>query len=157
MRRELVHFSDPILRTPTWHVTGEDIKDLVEDMRGRVDVRRCVGIAANQLGSNLRVCVVALSSGIEVMVNPAIVSASEETEPADEGCLSFDKVQVTVYRPVSVTVRWEDEKQEAMHEQTFTGFDARVVQHEIDHLDGVVMTDRVSRSVRRRLQAQGKA
>jgi peptide deformylase len=149
-------FRDPVLKAPTKPVTlDDDINDLLEEMLKRVDGRRCVGIAANQLGVPLRTCVVFVEGRALLMINPVIVAKSADEEPADEGCLSFDGVRVTVYRPVSVRVRYEFAGQ--TREEDFFGFDARVIQHEVDHLDGVVMTDRVSRSVRRRLEAQGKA
>jgi len=108
---------------------------------------RCVGIAAPQVGSLVRVCVVDCAMnpkitdhhGRLVLVDPVIEAFSEETEVAREGCLSIPDLTANVRRALRVTVRARDvEPFEAR------GFEARVIQHEVDHLDGLLFLDRVT-------------
>jgi peptide deformylase len=114
-----------------------------------------VGIAAPQVGESLRVIVVASRPGerypqaplVEplVMVNPELLEASAETETGWEGCLSIPGMRGRVARHRAVRVRFSDLAGE-VHELALEGFPARVFQHELDHLDGLVFLDRVSDS-----------
>ena len=145
--------------------------DMVETMRGAAGI----GLAAPQVGQAVRLVVVDLlamddlpetgvpsaeASGALVLVNPEIVldDASNRVD-FEEGCLSIPDVRETVVRPDRLTLRWRDRHFEA-HEMTVEGMLARVVQHEIDHLDGVLFVDRVSalrkRLAQRRLRAMAR-
>jgi peptide deformylase len=120
------------------------VEGLLETMAG---FGRCVGLAAPQVGALVRVCVVDCSvnpkatghHGRLVLVDPEITHASQETEIAREGCLSIPDFTADVRRSVSVRVRARD-----LEEIEATGFEARVLQHEIDHLDGLLFLDRVA-------------
>jgi peptide deformylase len=110
-----------------------------------------IGLAATQVGVMHRVLVyrVEHDGPIAAVVNPEIEWSSRDKEPLDEGCLSLPGVLVEVERPVHVRVRARDERGEALLIEA-SGLEARVLQHEIDHLDGVLILDRTSRDERKR-------
>lgn len=145
-------FPDPILKQPTRHVTRVDdeakrlIDGLIRTMRHHP---RCVGLAAPQVGSNLRIAVmdatahpkVTMSHGLLVLVNPVIVAA-EGAAVQREGCLSIPDFTANVRRATRVCVRASDEVG-MLGEFWLEGFEAIVAQHETDHLDGTLFLDRV--------------
>ena len=109
-----------------------------------------VGLAANQVGVLNRVLVyrVQQQAPVSALINPEIEWSGDEEEALEEGCLSLPGVHVDVQRPIFVRVRAQDE-----HGATVTveasGLEARVIQHEMDHLDGKLVFDRISRSQRK--------
>lgn len=104
-----------------------------------------VGIAAPQVGINKRIIIVRTDTVDRVMINPTIIWCSDDTFKSAEGCLSIPKVKGNVQRHWSVKVDYSDER--GMHTcESFIGFDAAVVQHEIDHLQGILFTDRLTGS-----------
>jgi peptide deformylase len=108
-----------------------------------------VGLAANQVGIVRRVYVLdTAADGAHAVVNPVIVERSDETETEGEGCLSLEGVRVPVERAVSVTVEGKDENGNDVRLE-LTDLGARVSQHEIDHLDGVLVIDRTDAESRR--------
>jgi peptide deformylase len=102
-----------------------------------------VGLAAPQVGISQRVIVLDAGDGLTSMVNPEIFEMSEEQEKVEEGCLSLPGVRVQVHRPKSLKIRGIDERGETV-EITAEGLLARVFQHEIDHLNGVLIVDHAS-------------
>jgi peptide deformylase len=88
------------------------------------------------------------AAAIAPLVNPVLEWASDEREPMEEGCLSLPGVHVDVERPVHVRVRAQDEHGEGIRIEA-SGLEARVIQHEMDHLDGVLILDRTSREQRK--------
>lgn len=102
-----------------------------------------VGLAANQVGRLVRVIVVDLGGEPYVMVNPRITKLSPELQLSREGCLSIEagRRQGQVYRAKRIVVEWVDEAGES-RKQKFAGLIAAVIQHEVDHLDGVLWTDK---------------
>ena len=110
-----------------------------------------VGLAATQLGILHRVLVYRADPEDEVtaLVNPVLEWASEELQVAEEGCLSLPGVHVEVERPAQVRVRGRDAGGDELEVQA-EGLSARVIQHEMDHLDGVLILDRISRRRARR-------
>jgi len=111
-----------------------------------------VGLAGNQVGLLRRVLVYRPDRDDEAepraLVNPSIVERSDETESDEEGCLSLGPLRVQVERNVRVSVEARDENGEAVRIDA-DGFEARVLQHEIDHLDGVLIIDRTTPEARR--------
>ena len=109
-----------------------------------------VGLAAPQLGVSQRLLVyrVGPDAPLIALVNPALEWASDEEEVMEEGCLSLPSVHVDVERPVHVRVRGRDEEGDERLVEA-SGLEARVIQHEIDHLDGVLILDRASREQRK--------
>ena len=104
-----------------------------------------IGLAAPQVGVSHRVLVyrVEPDTPITALVNPEIEWSGEETEVVEEGCLSLPAVHVDVERPVHVRVRARDEHGEEIRVEA-SGLEARVIQHELDHLDGLLFLDRVA-------------
>lgn len=110
-----------------------------------------IGLAATQVGTMHRVLVYAVDGGagpVRALVNPVVTWASRETEVAEEGCLSLPGVGVDVDRPVHVAVEARDARGEPVRVEA-SGLEARVIQHEVDHLDGVLILERAPRDQRK--------
>lgn len=103
-----------------------------------------VGFAANQMGFLHRVFTMNIGGEPKFYYNPEIVESGEEVVALEEGCLSFPDLYFKVKRPANVTVRYQDRDGE-VHTEELTGLASRCFQHELDHLDGVCFTDRVSK------------
>ena len=145
-------FGDPALRTRAREVDrfDDELRDEVARMGALMHDALGVGLAATQLGVLHRVLVyrVHQQSPVAALVNPEIEWSGSEAETAEEGCLSLPGVHVDVERPVHVRVRARDERGDPVVIEA-SGLEARVIQHEIDHLDGVLVLDRISRSQRK--------
>ncbi len=148
MIRPIVQVPDPVLREVARPVTGfdADLRALAQDMLETMYDAPGRGLAAPQIGLGLRLFVMDVAwkdgtSDPRVFVNPEVVDASEELVTREEGCLSIPGRISRVARPGAVTLRWQD-PEGAAREERFEGFAATCVQHEIDHLDGILCTDR---------------
>jgi peptide deformylase len=143
---------DPVLRASALEVERFDdaLRLEVQRMGELMHDALGVGLAATQLGVLHRVLVYRAypEDPLMALVNPLIEWASEELEPAEEGCLSLPGVHVEVERPARVRVRARDERGEELQVEA-EGLTARVIQHEIDHLDGILILDRISREARK--------
>lgn len=161
MLRPIRQFGDPVLREPATSlaVPDEDVRRLAADMIETMRAESGVGLAAQQIGLTDAICVVEVPPDYDVdesgarqhpdqampmvLVNPRILSQGEETRSAEEGCLSFPSVCGAIKRPLDIhlayrTLDGQDE------EIALTGFLARVVQHEVDHLNGILFIDRMT-------------
>jgi len=140
---EVKTFGDPVLKTRAAKVKDFDdaLLRLTEEMLVTMREREGVGLAANQVGRLRRVLVAGIEEDEYVLVNPVIEARSDETEVLVEGCLSIPAIQVDVERPVAVTVSGQDAAGEEIRFEA-EGLLARVFQHEVDHLDGVLILDR---------------
>ncbi|MHB8469223.1 MAG: peptide deformylase [Gaiellaceae bacterium] len=126
-----------------------DLASLVARMKLLMRDAQGIGLAATQVGVLQRLFVFAPSDDESAaVVNPELVERSEETDVADEGCLSIQGVLVPVERAVAVTLVGRDERGEEVRYE-LDGYAARCVQHETDHLDGVLMFDRTTPEARR--------
>ena len=145
-------FGDPSLRSKALEVTRFDDRLAVEiDRMARLmDDAIGLGLAATQLGVMHRVLIyrVGFDAPLVAVVNPRLEWSSEEQEEAEEGCLSLPGVAVDVERPLHVRVRAQDQTGEEILIEA-SGLEARVVQHEMDHLDGVLILDRTSKEQRK--------
>ena len=145
-------FGDPVLRTPAEPVRDFDkeLRSLVKDLTETMIDAPGVGLAAPQIGLSQRLLVyrVGQDAPLVALVNPQIEWSSGDEETLEEGCLSIPGVAVDVERPVHVRVRAQDETG-AERVVEASGLEARVIQHEIDHLDGVLILDRTSRDQRK--------
>jgi len=150
MALEIKTFGDPVLKTRASKVKEFDdgLERFTEDMLATMREHEGVGLAANQVGRLRRVLVAGVEEEEYVLVNPAIEASSEETETGAEGCLSIPGIQVDVERPVAVTVSGQDAAGKPVRLEA-EGLLARVIQHEIDHLDGVLILDRPDRDSRK--------
>jgi peptide deformylase len=127
----------------------EELRSLVERMKLLMVDARGIGLAATQVGVLRRVFVFQLDEEHVVAVaNPEIVERGGETEVADEGCLSIQGITVPVERSLHVVLEGQDENGAAVRYE-LDGYEARCVQHESDHLDGVLMIDRTTAEARR--------
>jgi peptide deformylase len=146
-------YGDPVLRSRAREVEAFD-DGLVEEVRRMGQIMHDaygIGLAATQLGVMHRVLVYRVEGDAPVaaLVNPRLEWSSDDTEPLDEGCLSLPGVLVEVERPIHVRVAAQDERGEDIVIEA-SGLEARVIQHEMDHLDGVLILDRTSRDERKR-------
>jgi len=145
-------FGDPVLKSRATEVDRFDdsLKGQVARMAGLMHDALGLGLAAPQLGISQRLLVyrVGLDAPVVVLANPEIEWASDDGESFEEGCLSIPGVVVDVDRPVHVRVRAVDEEGEDRVVEA-SGLEARVIQHEMDHLDGVLILDRTSRDQRK--------
>ena len=143
-------FGDPILKTRAALVKDFDgsLERLAEDMLATMRELEGVGLAANQVGRLKRILVAAVEDDEYVLVNPVIEEASETTESVPEGCLSIPGIQVEVERPTEITISGQDASGEPIRIEA-EGLLARVFQHEVDHLDGVLILDRTDRASRK--------
>jgi peptide deformylase len=150
---EIITWPDPILKKHSVVVpdVNGDVQALVQELFDAMDRGRGVGLAGVQVGRLLRVFVTRVPGDApRAFINPDILETSIEMEPFEEGCLSFPGIYTDVIRPSSVRVQAWNQKG-----RPFTlsaeGYLARVIQHEFDHLNGVVFLDRIDQKKRQRL------
>jgi peptide deformylase len=121
----------------------DDIRVLAREMLDTMQREEGVGLAAPQVGRSIRLFVVKADDGVErVFINPQIVATSTETVVYEEGCLSIPKMYEDVVRPERITIQARNEKGRRFNLEA-DGFLARVIQHEYDHLEGVLFIDRI--------------
>ena len=151
----IVIYGAQALRNKSVDITPEypELKKLIDDMFLTLDEASGVGLAAPQIGKNIRLFIVdctpwadenpELESYRKVFINAEIYEHSEESDLFNEGCLSLPGLHEDVRRPVAIKMRWLDENFEE-HDEVIDGLPARVIQHEYDHLEGKVFTDRLT-------------
>lgn len=148
----IIPFGHPVLRKRAEDI-GQDYPELdklISDMYETMYNAKGVGIAAPQVGLSIRLFIVDgspieddtldMSNFKKVFINPVVLSEDGEEWGYDEGCLSIPDVIEEVYRPEEVRIRYLD-RNWVQHEETFVGIQARIIQHEYDHLEGVLFTD----------------
>jgi peptide deformylase len=149
---QIRQYPDPVLRLQAREVDNfdGDLQQLVERMTRLMMDARGVGLAANQVGVLRRVFILQAEEDEEpqALVNPTIVERSDELELEDEGCLSLQGVVVPVERSVRIRLEALDAAGDPI-ELELEGLAARVAQHEVDHLDGVLIVDRTTEEGRR--------
>jgi peptide deformylase len=153
-------FGNPVLREVARRLSGEDIKSpdtqmLIEDMYYTLDKKKYgVGLAAPQVGRGVAIATIGIKATPTrpdlkdkklTIINPEIVNYYGKRSGMWEGCISGTTIYAKAMRYKKVRVRWQDETAK-VHEQDFDGFMAHVLQHEIDHLNGVLFVDRVKDS-----------
>lgn len=162
----IVLYPDPVLLRPTLEVEtfDDELRTLVDDMRDTMYAAPGIGLAANQVGVSLRLCLVDLTAGEEpdhlhVFVNPQIREI-EGSETAEEGCLSFPEIHVNVTRATSIVVDALDADGNEFSMEA-DGLMARAILHECEHLDGKTFLRNVSslkrelvkKQIRKRIQS----
>lgn len=145
-------FGDPVLKSKARPIEDFDdnLRLEVQRMGALMDDSMGIGLAAPQLGVPTRLLVYRIGdeAPLAALVNPELEWASKETEIFEEGCLSLPAVHVDVERSIHVRVRALDEWGQQMLIEA-SGLEARVIQHEMDHLDGVLILDRTTRQQRK--------
>ncbi|WP_158825498.1 peptide deformylase [Mucilaginibacter lacusdianchii] len=162
MKLPIVAYGDPVLRKKAVDIIPEeqpDLKELVENMFETMYAARGVGLAAPQVGKSLRLFVIdaspfdddepELKDFKKVFINAQILEETGEEWPFNEGCLSIPDIREDVYRKPTVRISYYDENMQH-HEDTFKGLAARVIQHEYDHIEGKLFTDKLG-PLRKRL------
>jgi peptide deformylase len=162
----IVAFGDPVLKARAKDLPADfpaaELQQIVRDMFDTMYHAHGVGLAAPQVARSIRLFVIDSEPMIDAedeetgeplpdaekpvkraFINPQMVSETGEEWGFEEGCLSIPGVREMVYRPATIRLRYEDENRQ-LHEEAFTGMTARVIQHEYDHLEGVLFTDRIS-------------
>jgi peptide deformylase len=165
------YYGDPILRTPSHPVRppNEGLRELAARMIETMHASEGVGLAAQQIGEARAICVVAVPEDYDkddagarinpdlpmplVLLNPVIHTFSDKTDSREEGCLSFPDIRGKIERSSEIGVRFQDLEGQ-VHDLTVRGFAARVIQHEVDHLNGVLFIDRMS--VAKRFALKGR-
>ena len=147
MRLEVLKDNEESLRIksiPT--LITDEVRDLVSNMKETMLAENGIGLSAPQVGINLRVIVIQLMSAgklvgpVQEMINPVITNYSDDTMEYEEGCLSIPGEYIRIDRPRSIHVKFQTLS--GKYKKWFLkGLEARIVQHEIDHLDGILMTD----------------
>lgn len=156
----IVTYNDPVLRKETESVTEltNDITELISNMIETMYNSDGVGLAAPQIGKSLKLFVMdgdpvleddEEKHGVMVFINPEIIEKKGKKIPMDEGCLSIPEIREKVFRPETISIRYKD-KEFKEREQEFSGWIARIIQHEFDHLNGVLFIDYLS-SFRKRM------
>jgi len=146
-------YGQPVLRKVAEDITPDypELEQLIQNMYDTLDRSEGIGLAAPQIGLSIRLVVINLDllsedlpeykGFIHTFINPYIVEVDDtETETMEEGCLSLPGIHESVKRPTRIHVTYQDEKFET-HDEWVGGYLARVMQHEFDHLDGMVFTD----------------
>ena len=156
----IIAYGNPSLKTPSREVERDypDLDGLIQNMYETMYQAKGVGLAAPQIGLNLRLFIVdgapfadeegdepdPRAKGIEsfkqVFINPKIIDEFGEPWSFQEGCLSIPKIRENVSRKESVVLSYYNERWEH-HEETFNGYAARIIQHEYDHIEGILFTD----------------
>lgn len=156
----IVAYGDPVLRTRAIAVEKDEagLQELLENMWETMYVAQGVGLAAPQLGLSKRIFVIDASPFAEddpglkdfkkAFINPLIISETGTEWVFNEGCLSFPDLREDITRKPDIRLSYMDETFHR-HEENFSGLAARIIQHEYDHIEGIVMVDRISPLKRR--------
>lgn len=156
----IVTYNDPVLRKKTALIKdhSESISELIDDMIETMYNSDGVGLAAPQIGKSLRLFVMdgdpvleeeEEKHGVLVFINPEIVDKKGKKIPMDEGCLSIPDVREKVIRPETIIIKYKD-RDFKDQEKEFSGWMSRIIQHEFDHLEGILFIDYLS-SFRKRM------
>jgi peptide deformylase len=139
---EILDYTRPELRSQTEELTEitPETRALINDMAETMEKANGVGLAAPQIGRLIRLFVYDVGDGPQAIINPRILRSTGE-QVGTEGCLSIPRLQGEVPRAEKVVVSWVDAKGKR-HKKTVEEFKARVFQHEIDHLHGILFTDK---------------
>lgn len=164
----IVAYGDPVLRKVAKEIDADypNLKELIENMKQTMYNASGVGIAAPQIGKSIRIFIIdatpfaddeelseedreQLKDFKKVFINPKVIDEAGDEWAFNEGCLSIPDIREDVFRQESVSFEYQDENFET-HKQTLTGIAARVFQHEYDHLEGILFTDKLS-SLKKRI------
>lgn len=146
---ELHYYNDPVLKKKTARVTvfDESLGKTIDEMIATMIEKDGVGLAAPQVGLSIKLAVIDATNGEKpplVLVNPEVIEESDEVEENEEGCLSFPDLHLKITRPVMVTIKAQDATGKEFLIENATGLLARALQHEIDHINGFLIVDRIS-------------
>mgnify|MGYP001766208124 CR=1 FL=1 len=161
----IVVYGSPVLRKKARHVEKDHpgLQTLIADMFDTMYKSDGMGLAAPQIGKSLRIIVIdatsmgeddpAMKDFKKVLVNPEMLEEEGEPWIFNEGCLSLPKIREDVLRKPRIRLRYQDENLQP-HEDYFDGVQARIIQHEYDHLEGILFIDRISPLRKKLLQGR---
>ena len=153
---KVLYLGEESLRCPSKAVEQIDteLRELIRNMFITMEEDKGIGLAAPQVGENIRLFIVKIDDGIErVFINPQIIATSEQQCSYEEGCLSIPNIYASVIRPEAITIQYKDMNGRRKTMQA-SGLLARVIQHEYDHLEGILFIDRLSEKERDALVAK---
>ncbi|QQS60904.1 MAG: peptide deformylase [Candidatus Moraniibacteriota bacterium] len=140
----LTFYPHPVLETTGTKISTSDLesmRQLAKEMTKTMYESKGVGLAAQQIGKALQICVIDVDGNLHTLINPKITSFSRNMHTDDEGCLSIPRKFFPIERHWKVTVRYTDEEG-VERKMRASGLLARAVQHELDHLNGIIILDR---------------
>ncbi len=155
MTYPIVVYGHPVLRKVAEDIEKDDpeVKQVAADLYETMYNSEGIGLAAPQIGKSLRIFVIDGSAASDdepllvdfkkIFINPRIVEQNGEFKPMNEGCLSIPNIREEVDRESHIRITYYDENWE-FHDEVYDGYKARIIQHEYDHLDGILFTDKVS-------------
>ncbi len=164
----IVVYGDPVLKKRGKNIEKDklDVKKLAEDMFETMENANGVGLAAPQIGKSIRMFVIDATPMTEkgddknelvgfkkVFINPEIIEEVGEEWDFEEGCLSIPDIREVIYRQEELTIRYFDENW-VEHEETYDDIKARIIQHEYDHIEGILFTDHISPIKKRLLKGK---
>lgn len=144
---KIIQEGNPVLRKKAEIVKNQkspEIRKLIEDMIATMKEAKGIGLAAPQVGVSARIFTVDIEGKISVFINPEVKDFSKETGPFEEGCLSIQKTWGPVARPKKLTIKATDENGKLVKIRA-KGLLARVIQHEVDHLNGILFIDKAEK------------
>ncbi|MCT4591781.1 MAG: peptide deformylase [Candidatus Gracilibacteria bacterium] len=140
----LIGEGNKVLRAKSEKAGIKKAKEILVEMRRVLKKQEALGLAAPQIGENYRVVMCSIDGRFTAMINPEIMSFSLDTEIKEEGCLSLPDEWGNVERAYSIELEYTNEEEERV-KVYLEGWNARVVQHELDHLEGILFTDRMKK------------
>ncbi len=159
----ILAYGNPILKKQALEIDqdGIDVKELAENMFETMHTAQGVGLAAPQIGKSLRMFIAdaapledeEIGDWKQVFVNPEILEEQGDDWAFEEGCLSIPTIREDVMRPEKLKIRYYDENW-VEHTQEYDGMKARIIQHEYDHIDGILFTDHLTAFKKRLLKSK---
>jgi peptide deformylase len=158
----IVVYGDPILKRKAVNIeVGTDLLQLIDDMFETMDAAHGIGLAAPQIGKSIRLFVVDgspmededMADFEKVFINPELVEEHGDKWAFEEGCLSIPNIREDVERPAKLRIKYYDENWE-FHDEEYDGMKARIIQHEYDHIEGVLFTDYLTPFKKRMLKGK---
>jgi peptide deformylase len=162
MIHPIVVYGDPVLKRKAIEIEkGTDLKQLIEDMFETMDAANGIGLAAPQIGKGIRLFVVdgrpledeEIGDFVQVFINPIVVEEYGEEWSFEEGCLSIPNIREEIERPENLKIKYYDENWNFCEEE-FDGMKARIIQHEYDHIEGILFTDYLTPLKKRMLKGK---
>ena len=160
----IIMYGDPVLRKRAKEIKfgSDEVKRLAEDMFETMHAASGIGLAAPQIGKDIRMFIVDasaledepdLADFKKVFINAEIIEEDEDHEDMEEGCLSIPNIREKVGRPSSIRIKYFDENWKA-HDEEYEGMKARIIQHEYDHIEGVLFIDYLTLLKKRLLKSK---
>ena len=159
----IVAYGHPVLKKPAQDIVKDeiDVQQLAEDMFETMHHASGIGLAAPQIGKSLRMFIAdaapledeKIGDWKQVFINPEILEETGDDWAFEEGCLSIPNIREDVIRPEKLKIHYYDENWEE-HTEIFNGMQARIIQHEYDHIEGILFTDHLSAFKKRLLKSK---